>query len=485
MKSSHASFQKRLEIILALVIIGATLAFGGVQPLTYSLMEIAIFAMALVLLIRQTRRGRLDFPLPVWPLFFVLLVIFQIIPLPASWITHLSPNRASLETVVHQSASTLTISIYPHATVLDLLKLLAYLTAFGLAAYIFDSHQRKSLLVSVLIFLGLFEAAYGIVQYLTGWQKIFTFKKIYYVNEATGTFINHNHFSGFIELTFPFVLALIFYYFQIWQEGRRRGPGRVDRATVNSAAMQTAFFGFLLAVAVVAVVFSRSRAGILATVFSLVFIGLLAQLKTKRKAWMLGLAAFVLIAVGYGLWIGLNPVVARFEMFKAGKQYLEAEGRLSFWQSTLGMIHAHPFLGVGLGAFRYAFTHFQTYMVELSVHHAHSDYLELTAETGYIGAALLFVPIFGLLIKMIHSFLTDPRRYRPAITLGCIGSALALLIHSVADFNLHIPANALVFAVVLGIGYKAACLERRAEEQLTSADHPAVSGRVHRKSRVS
>ncbi|MGH9352316.1 MAG: O-antigen ligase family protein, partial [Terriglobia bacterium] len=345
--------------------------------------------------------------------------------------------------------------------------------------------RRNSVLVRTLIFLGLFEAAYGIVQYLTGWQKIFDYKKVFYTNSATGTFINHNHFAGFLELTFPFVLGTIFYYFQIWRDGRRRGPARVDPATASSAGVQSLFYAFLLIVSVVAVIFSRSRTGTLATLFTIVFIGLLAQLKTRQKAWLLGLAVFVLIAVGYGLWIGLNPVLSRFAMFEGGSKYLEAEGRLPTWKSTYEIVRHHPLTGIGLGTFRYGFPHFQTYYVTLYYTHAHSDYLELLAETGWLGALLLFVPIFVLLILMVRSFLTDSRRYRPAVTLGCIGSTLALLIHSVADFNLHIPANALIFAVMLGIGYKAACVERRNEGAKAAADHPAVSGRVPRKSGVS
>jgi hypothetical protein len=74
------------------------------------------------------------------------------------------------------------------------------------------------------------------------------------------------------------------------------------------------------------------------------------------------------------------------------------------------------------------------------------------------------LPILYLFFKMTISFLTDPRRYRPAVTLGCIGSTLGMLIHSATDFNLQIPANALIFAVVLGIGYKAACVERGEEK---------------------
>ncbi|MGH9328310.1 MAG: O-antigen ligase family protein [Terriglobia bacterium] len=482
--------QRTAEIVLSLVIIGATLAFGGVQPFTYSALEIAVFALILVLVLHQARHGSVKLPLPIWPLLFALLIVFQIVPLPAALATRINPARwlpASVRAIAH-TGSLSTLSIDPHATVLGLMKFLAYVGAFVLAAYVFDSRQRKSSVVRVLIFLGLFEAAYGIVQYTTGWQKIFTFNKIYYRNTASGTFINHNHFAGFIELTFPFVLAAMFYSFQIWTEGRRHGHARADPATVSSAGIQTFFYGFLLLIAIVAVIFSRSRAGILATIFTVVFISLLAQLKTRRKAWVLGISIFILAAVGYGLWIGLNPVLTRFEAFKGGVQYLQGEGRLSFWESTLGIIHRSPLLGTGLGTFRFAFPHYQTSWVDFTVTHAHSDYLELTSDTGLIGVLVLFVPIFALLVKMVRSFISDSRRYRRSITLGCIGSTVALLIHSVADFNLHIPSNAFVFAVVLGIGYKAACLERKGERvpaKQQASGRPVLAGRVHRKPQAS
>lgn len=482
MKELTKSIQRPVEITLALVIIGVTLAFGGVQPVAYSLMELVIFTLVLFVLINQCRAGQIRLSLPIWPVLFGLFVAFQLVPLPRALISHVDPNRlipAGLLSLQHRPGAWIPISIYPHATAVLLLKLMAYLGAFVLAAYVFNSSTRKSFLVRVLIFLGLFEAGYGLVQYLANWQKIFWIDKVYYTTEATGTYINHNHFAGLIELTFPFVLASVFYYFQIWQDSRRRRT-RMDPSRANSAGIQSLLYSFLLAIAIMAVIFSRSRAGLLAAVVTILFLAILTQFKTRRRAWTLGLGAFLVVAIGYGLWIGLNPVIERFAAFKGGAEYLESEGRLPIWRSTEAMIHDFPITGMGLGTYTSGFRHYQTYLVNYTVTHAHGDYLELTAGTGLIGAALLFVPILVLLIMMIHSFLTDARRFRPAVTLGCIGATLALLIHSVADFNLQIPANALVFAVVLGIGYKT-CLEHRAERLSVAASVPAKGTREIRR----
>lgn len=457
---SATPMEKVVELILVLVVIGATLAFGGVQPITYSLVEIVLFLALLLLVFKHTRRGEIKLHLPSWPVLFAFLVGLQVIPLPSQLIVSLSPARALDPNLAALSPGTwvwATLSIYPHHTALALVRFLAYLTAFVLAVYVFDSGKGKSTVLRGLIILGCFEAAYGIVQYLTGWQKIFTYTKQYDLAEATGTYINRNHFAGLLELTLPFVFASVFYSFQLWSERRRASRGG------SSLWFRSVFYLFLLVIMVVGVVFSRSRGGIFATAFSIVFVALLAQLKARRRVWMLGVFLFLVCVAGYGLWIGLDPVLARFEQVRQ-PGYLQMEGRISIWKDALRLVHDHPLTGTGLGTFGTAFRRHQTDLVESYVDHAHNDYLEFASDTGLPGVALLFLPILYLFTKMIISFLDDPRRYRRAVTLGCIGSTLALLVHSVTDFNLQIPANALILAVVLGVGYKAACIERREEK---------------------
>jgi O-antigen ligase len=476
---------KVLEWLLIAVIVGSTLAFGGVQPLTYSLVEVTLFLGLFALLWHQAREGKIEIRLPIWPLLFAFWVLLQLVPLPSSLMVRLSPARftgpdAGGLAAVHSWA---TLSIYSHNTRLAWIRFLAYLCAFALAAYVFDSRRRRSTLVKALIYLGLFEAAYGIIQYLTGWQKIFTYTKQYYLEEATGTYINHNHFAGFLELTLPFVMAYVFYFFQMWMDRRRQRRLPSNPAGQASAGIQCLLYLFLLLISVFAVVFSRSRGGILATAFTVFVVAVLAQFRARRKAWLVGLAIFLLIAVAYGLWIGLDPVLARFEQMR-GAHYFQFEGRLSFWKDSLGLIGQYPLTGIGLGNFEIGFRRFQTSFVSFIVDHVHNDYVEFAVETGLVGAALLFLPILYLLGKMTVAFLKDSRRYRPAVLLGCIGSTLAILLHSITDFNLQVTSNALVLSVVLGIGYKAACLEpademrQRAGGELRERSGPAAGRAV-------
>lgn len=449
------------EVGLLVIIVGCVLAFGGVQPLVYSLMELSTFVLILVLLVYQSRRGKIDIPFPVIVLPLLFFVVLQLVPLPASVVTLLSPWRAmNVAGLISRgsNASWTTLSIYPHDTEVALLKLLAYCCAFVLAAYSFDWNRKGNILIRGLILLGCIEAVYGIVQYLTGFQKIFTYSKRFYTEEATGTYINRNHFAGLLELTLPLVIASAFYSYQITSESRRSRQARRSNTGSSSARYQAVFYLFLAVVMAVALVFSRSRMGTLAAVVSIVLLGLLAQVRVRRKAWALGILLFLACIVGYGLWIGLDPVLARFE--RIGEPgYLEMEGRLSIWRDGLRLISSYPLTGTGLGTFGVAFRRFQGSLVEYYVDHAHNDYLELTAELGVFGVALLLIPVFYLWGRMVVKFFGASGRYHRSVLLGCVGSICAMLIHTGADFNLQLPANALIFSVLLGIGYKASRVE--------------------------
>jgi O-antigen ligase len=443
---------------LLLIITGSVLAFGGVQPPAYTAMEATLFLLTVVVLIRQTSEGKIDLPLPLWILPFLCLVLLQTIPLPVRIVSWLSPNRLFLgvhDALAPGATHWATLSLYPHDTLLGFFKLGAYLAAFVLAAYAFEAREGKNVLAPALIVLGSLEAAYGIVQYLTGYQKIFGFTKQFYIEDATGTYINHNHFAGFLGLVIPFAAMMVFYNLQSRSahgvpERRGRRAGRYS-LLLNPRIL---FYTFLVVLLLIAVVFSRSRMGIFSVLASLILMALLGQLGGGRRAWMVITLLVIAGSMTYALWIGLGPVIGRFGALTPASLE-DPYGRAVMWKQASGVIRDYPAVGTGLGTFAVAFRRYQTTSLDLFIDHAHNDYLEVTTDTGILGAGLLFIPIMALLVKMILACAGARSAYRRSVLLACIGGTAALLIHSVADFNLQIPANALLFAVVLGIGSKA------------------------------
>jgi O-antigen ligase len=421
-------------------------------------MEVALFLLTLVVLVRQTIDGKIDLPLPLWILPFLCLVLFQTIPLPGRFVSWLSPNRLfpGLQAALTPGATHwATLSLYPHDTLLGFFKLLAYMAAFVLAAYAFQAREGKDVLTRGLIVLGFLEATYGIVQYLTGYQKIFGFTKQFYTDDATGTYINHNHFAGFLELVIPFAAMMVFYNLQ--SRSARGVPERPRlRGGRHSLSLhpRILFYAFIVILLLIAVVFSRSRMGIFSVLASLILVAFLGRLGGGRRAWMVVTLLVITCSMTYAIWIGVGPVIFRFKALTPSALE-DPYGRAAIWKQASGIIRDYPAVGTGLGTFAVAFRRYQTTLLDLLIDHAHNDFLEVTTDTGILGAALLFIPIMGLLIKMILAYAGARSAYRRSVLLACIGGTSALLIHSAADFNLQVPANALLFAVVLGIGCKA------------------------------
>jgi O-antigen ligase len=115
------------------------------------------------------------------------------------------------------------------------------------------------------------------------------------------------------------------------------------------------------------------------------------------------------------------------------------------------MFRDRPLTGVGLGSFETAYPPYRSFPSDFEWDHAHNDYAEALAETGLAGGALMLA---SLVLFLGVAFRTLGERLRHesgwmqlGAALGCCG----LLVHSLVDFNLHIPANAAWFAFCAGL----------------------------------
>jgi O-antigen ligase len=257
-------------------------------------------------------------------------------------------------------------------------------------------------------------------------------------------------------MVLPFSVALAFYeYVNVIQNQRRRSP--VIMKMITRASFQRLLFWLSITVVIfTGIVFSRSRMGIIAGCASLLVIfGLAGVSRFRTRILLLPLsAAFVILSLSLAVWIGPGPIAERFQ--SVGQEYsLGDHSRLSIWRDDLRLIHLHPWLGTGLGTFPIAFTTVQTTFLGQFVNHAHNDYLEVASDLGIPAALVLFPSVLFLLARAVRSFLFAEENFERMVGLGCAGSIVALMLHAMADFNLYIPANALVFSTISGLAMSA------------------------------
>jgi hypothetical protein len=78
--------------------------------------------------------------------------------------------------------------------------------------------------------------------------------------------------------------------------------------------------------------------------------------------------------------------------------------------------------------------------------------LAVATELGLVGAGLLFGMILTVAARTLRAFSAHTDSADRTLALGVFAGMVAMLLHSLTDFNLYLPANGLVFAVLLGLG---------------------------------
>lgn len=439
-----------VEAALMLCVTAAVLSFGGTEPVSFAVVEVLLLTTAVAALYSLK-----NFSLPrarqiaTVPAALLALTVFQLLPIPTALLVWLRPSHPAWNVASPANAPPTfsTLSIAPYATRTHLVILACCITVFFFARALGQDRQMRRRLVGWLLALGTFEALYGLVQHLSGWQRIFNYAKKYNLEEATGTYINRNHFAGFLEMVIPFGLALVLY--ENAKLMRRTHPARRLKAILSAENLPRVGLRLLAtAVMLAALAFSRSRMGIVAAASSLALLAAFAGFQRKAGLWF---AAVLMISVTIlVLWMGATSTLERFG--SVGQEYSTAsESRVSLWKDSARLVAGHPLLGSGLGTFPIAFTTVQTTFLGKFVNHAHNDYLELASDLGIPATVLFFGSIGTMFVRLARRLASAPVSFEKAAALGSLGAIAAILLHSIADFNLYIPANALVFSCILGL----------------------------------
>ncbi len=148
-----------------LLIIWLPFPFGSNRPWAWSILEIAVFSIALMWLVLYLK-GKVSFSIPftkampavIIYLLWLLLLVFQILPLPSSLVSMISPKAIEHAARVGTSDGFVRLSLDPYATLVSLYKSIAYFLFFCISLLILNSRSRLITLSLVIVFSGLFQA---------------------------------------------------------------------------------------------------------------------------------------------------------------------------------------------------------------------------------------------------------------------------------------------------------------------------------------
>lgn len=393
---------------------------------------------------------------PVW--WWVLLVLvgsspvwvglLQLVPVSSSLWADLAgrePYLSALASAGVNAPSSLPLSLHPSATWAALWSAVPVMAVFLAAVFFHQSSTEK--LLKLLLLGALFQCVLGLLQFAQGPKSPLYFESNF--RGVIGTFNNRNHLADFLAMLVP-----VWFYFLVTQQTpkKRRHSHSAAGRLLSASKPLWLFGGFGMLVMVLS---TRSRGGLIAVtlvlLISVLFYLFSLGSKLTRLQKLGVLAAFIVFAVLSLFSVQIDTLGQRFEGIQLKT---DSEVRNAYALATLDAARTFWPWGSGMGSFEAVFPRFQPLQTPGYVPHAHNDYPQLLMELG-AAAVLIAGMVCALVVLQVLSLwraIHSARRMTAEVTLRSFAGlgALALLLHSWVEFNMHIPALAITAAFLAG-----------------------------------
>ena len=359
-------------------------------------------------------------------------------------------DRGSLATVIVLSAylvARMALSPVESLARVDFLILLGSLLVYAVTAHFVTGTGQRIAIVMVLLFIGLGHVAVGVFQF----AKDPNFNPLVFggrgdpSQRASGLFVCPNHLAGFLNVVFIFGVSFFFWGgLRVWAK---------------------VLVGYLTLVALAGIVLTGSRGGYLSAaagiaVFAILSVwALRSALSQQMVPRIMGIVAAVAILAGVFAIASNQSYLLRV---RANTVFVSEDIRFPLWEAAWKQFKIAPVFGTGSRTYLYYGRMFRAPEMRTDPTFVHNDYLQTLAEYGIVGLALALIFIgthlrhawqrwLGMVEKFASGVPQPADRWALALQLGGIATIVAYAVHSVTDFNLHIPANALLLAFVFGM----------------------------------
>ncbi|HEX7192488.1 MAG TPA: O-antigen ligase family protein [Thermoanaerobaculia bacterium] len=388
-------------------------------------------------------------------LVLLIVVAFQLLPLPASVLSFVSPESHSIWSAADLIAEggrgrppLHPITVNPAATRYELFRLIALFATFQAAALTIHTRGRRAAFAGTLSVVGLFEALYAIREAATQHYAIWGWTNRLIFNRVSGTFVNPNHFAHYAGIVLPFAIYLGALAWRNAANGRPLTTGPHIAALIERQLLLFAVSVAAAFACIAAILLSQSRGALLSVLAGITMIvALLSASSGHRvmKRLVFAAALLVLVMAGLAAYLGTQRTIARFETVDVDVSTLG--GRRTGIEAAFRVWRAFPLFGSGAGTFADVVSIGQSTDVEKFYRHAHDDYAEAVATTGVFG--LLVVAAF--FVGAVKAFRRDSASWRlRAFTIAALTSLTIAAVHALLDFNFYIPANAATLAAIAG-----------------------------------
>lgn len=429
---------RAIYVLLSVMLILSAVAFGAVDVWMIGVNSVLAGLIVIFWLIDSLKSGEFKFNanrLQVPILGLIAIGLIQLLPIG---------NSGNANEIVSVSPSS-TLSLNPYLTRLFLIQLVVAFVFFAASLTFINNRKRfQSISLTIIIFSSII-AFYGILQYLANPESIYGIRP-FGQSSPFAAFFNKHHFAAFMEMTLGLTLGLLF----------------------GDATRQNKKIFFIIAAVIMgmAILLTGSRGGIISLLGVIAFVVFwnfvknreikkldadegLKRIFLKRNLLLFGGGFALIVLLFFGvLFVGGDQSLLR----GFGITNVEGDvttGRSHFWTVALRIFFAHPIIGAGFDAFGVAFTRYDTWSGTFRIEQAHNDYLQILADAGILGFICIAVFIYLLFRQGIRTIKNNTDKFAMNGAIGALAGCFGIIIHSIFDFPLRTPSNALFFLMMV------------------------------------
>jgi len=393
-----------------------------------------------------------------------LFIVAQLVPLPEPLVRALNPavadmqaqtqslfNALNMDSILQAGPLESTLSASPLSTRRALFLWFAYAGTFLVLAGTIQDWFHLRRLCLILVFSGFIMALVSIVHKFSGSGEILWFHVPRYGGNIFGPFSNRNHFAAHMNMLFGVALGLALSspglrnlaLYRDWRD-------RIEWLSSRSAS-STALSMFAVVILGSAVGLSLSRGAMLSLAVSLGFLGaIIAWRQRTTPGARTRIALLTALIVATILWTGSDQVIERLGTLREVVRNPLEDFRSIITRDTLTAFSVSPFVGWGFGAYRHVLPQFQRPDMSFRWLHAHNDWAELLADGGLIGA-LLFLLTLRFWVAYIYRRFPHASGTVRQMLVGLLFGLCTIGLHSLVDYSLHKPGNAMLLAALAGM----------------------------------
>ncbi len=452
--ASVNKFDRVIEWLLISLLVFMPLAFGAVEAWSEQIVITLAAAITVCFLLKLIfeEHTRIVLSWAYVPIaLFIIVGVFQIIPLPAGFVSAISQNTAAtkrelLGDLPNSEAilKYMTLSFYPNATKHNLRMVFSVAAVFFVVVNVYRRPVQIKRLLAAIAIIGGSIALLALAQDLLGNGRIYWKIPTGSDPAFSGTFVNHSHYGQFMNLSIGATLGLVFVRIRE-AFARKKVTAAAVFEYIGSPEAKPMWLLFAMIILGAATIFvSLTRGGMVSMLVAAGFVTLVlsSRQSMKGRGWIMALVALgAFICV---LYVGFDAVYDRLASLRDLRQ--AQSGRLQILKDISLAWTKFPVFGTGLGTHEVVYPMFDRSTTAALAAYAENEYAQATEETGLMGLASL--AIFGIFVCIyyIRNIRSSSIPIRSA-AYGLGFGLMAILIHSLSDFGQHLPANAFLSAI--------------------------------------